>query len=565
MKKLTALFLVFAVLGAVFPFGAAAFDFPEPDWGQLLREKEAMVLATDFELYVEGDVTAAPYYGARLEPRGGTYLGMVAENSDGFAPLGSYLTYIYDMTQDDLYYPANEMVKNGNKAVMVGWTIENMDNVDFGKMRSVLDTLNSYGKPMYIRFANEMNVSALGNDPEKYKSVFRMAADMIHEYPNFAVVWAPNDLGGLDRPFEYFYPGDEYVDWVGVSCYSIRYFQGSPSTTRNESVYFMSGDYAWATNRLKPMLEFMAKNNINKPIMISEGGVATGNSYGDNLQSWATPRFRNMLWSVAMKYPQVKMINYFNKNMPNEIEKFDISGLSYATEIFNEAASSGAYIDGIGGSPRFVYQTANAGAVLQAQNSIVNLYTLAYIPHMPDIVVNYSVDGNWYHSASQIPYTCRLDLSGMADGWHTLNISSAGNSKDYMFYKLGSAIRFGAEITQAEAPIKVMLGGSYLDFDQPPVMRNDRTLVPLRRIFEALGAKVDWNDETQTVTATRGATQIRLTIGSNQMYVNGTAKLIDVPAMLISDRTMVPTRAVSEALGCTVDWDNDTQTVIISE
>ena len=82
-------------------------------------------------------------------------------------------------------------------------------NVDYNQVRKVLNNLNAYNKPMLIRFANEMNVSSLGDDPEIYKQVFRVVADMIHEYPNFAVVWSPNDIGGLDRPFEYFYPEEE--------------------------------------------------------------------------------------------------------------------------------------------------------------------------------------------------------------------------------------------------------------------------------------------------------------------------------------------------------------------
>ena len=191
---------------------------------------------------------------------------MIAENSESFKPLGGYLTYIQDMWQDDLYYPANAMIQSDNVITMVGWTIDSLDNIDYNQVRRVLDTLNSYNKPMLIRFANEMNVSALGDDPYRYQEVFRTVANMIHEYPNFAIVWVPNDLGALDRPFEYFYPGDEYVDWIGVSCYSIKYFQGEQNTDYKSSVYFMTGDYAWATNRIKPIIDFMQKNNIQKPV-----------------------------------------------------------------------------------------------------------------------------------------------------------------------------------------------------------------------------------------------------------------------------------------------------------
>ena len=200
MKKLSALILLLTIITT----SVFAFTFPEPDWGKLLEEKTAMVTETDFELYTEGSLSSALYYGARLEPKSGAYIGMITENSTNFQPVGSYLTYIEDMSQDDLYYPANEMIKNGNAITMVGWTILDINNVNYEQVRKVLNKLNSYNKPMLIRFANEMNVSSLGDEPEKYKEVFRKVADMIHEYPNFAVVWSPNDIGGLDRPFEYF-------------------------------------------------------------------------------------------------------------------------------------------------------------------------------------------------------------------------------------------------------------------------------------------------------------------------------------------------------------------------
>ncbi len=116
----------------------------------------------------------------------------------------------------------------------------------------------------------------------------------------------------------------------------------------------------------------------------------------------------------------------------------------------------------------------------------------------------------------------------------------------------------------AENIITVNLDGSPINFDQPPIIQNDRTLVPLRAIFEALGAKVDWDDATQTVTSTKGATTIKITIGDNKLYKNDSAITLDVPAQIVNDRTLVPVRAISEAFGCKVDWVDETQTVLIN-
>lgn len=125
----------------------------------------------------------------------------------------------------------------------------------------------------------------------------------------------------------------------------------------------------------------------------------------------------------------------------------------------------------------------------------------------------------------------------------------------------------GGVVTDAKAAedvITVKVNNKNVSFDQPPVLENGRTLVPLRAIFEALGAKVDWDQNTQTVTASKGDINISLQIGSANMNVNGENKVLDVPAKIAGGRTLVPVRAISEAFGCDVNWDGATKTVIIN-
>lgn len=560
LKKIALFLMIFTITLSVV---ACAFTFPEPDWGALYREKEAMVTEVDFELYTEGTADDTVYYGAKLEPKSGVYLGTVPENSPELLPVSSYLTNIDAMSQDDLYYPANIRISEDNVISMIGWTIYDMNTVDLNQVRKVLDNLSKYNKPMLIRFANEMNCSNLGDEPDLYIEIFKKVADMVHEYPNFAVVWSPNDLGALDRPFEYYYPGDEYVDWVGVSCYMIKYFMGNQNTAYKDSVYFMTGDYAWATNKIKPIMDFMAKNNIQKPVMLSECGVATNSIYGETYENWNNPRMRNLLYNLVMKYPQIKMINYFDVLRSEEKERFNISAYSYAKEIFLEAKNCGAFITEYGKNPKFTYKSASQNPVITTENNVLKLHTLAYVPNMPDITVNYRIDGNWYHSSDKIPYTCNVDMSSLSDGAHTVEISTLDMVKTYSFEKSGDTVRFG-EIQKASADeIKVSVNGEFISFDQPPVMINDRTLVPLRAIFEKLGAKVIWNDSSQSVDAIRDETTVSLAIGGTDMHVNGEVKILDVPAQLIGGRTLVPIRAISEAFGCSVVWIEETQTVQI--
>lgn len=110
---------------------------------------------------------------------------------------------------------------------------------------------------------------------------------------------------------------------------------------------------------------------------------------------------------------------------------------------------------------------------------------------------------------------------------------------------------------------RVVADAQQLSFDVPPQVMNGRTLVPLRAIFEALGAKVDWDAATRTVTATKDDVTIKLQIDNPVAQRNGKPVKLDQAPVVVSGRTMVPVRFVSEALGARVTWDGDTRTVII--
>lgn len=116
----------------------------------------------------------------------------------------------------------------------------------------------------------------------------------------------------------------------------------------------------------------------------------------------------------------------------------------------------------------------------------------------------------------------------------------------------------------AESEVKVVVDGNTVVFeDQAPVLENGRTLVPLRATFNALGAEVDWVAETSTVFANKRLRNISLKIDDTKMYVDGKETALEVPAKLINGRTMIPLRAVAEALDTKVGWDANTFTVNI--
>lgn len=111
--------------------------------------------------------------------------------------------------------------------------------------------------------------------------------------------------------------------------------------------------------------------------------------------------------------------------------------------------------------------------------------------------------------------------------------------------------------------IKVLLNGHLLSFDQQPVIINGSTLVPMRAIFEALGAEVSWDSANQTVTGSREGIIITLVIGSSAANKSGQTITLSEPAQLIGGRTMVPLRFVAEAMQAQVNWNDSTKTISI--
>ncbi len=114
------------------------------------------------------------------------------------------------------------------------------------------------------------------------------------------------------------------------------------------------------------------------------------------------------------------------------------------------------------------------------------------------------------------------------------------------------------------ADVSVFIDENELEFsEQAPIIIQDRVFVPMRSIFEELGAYVDWVGETNTVFASKRFRSISVEIGARQYYVDGIMKTLDVPATILNSRAMVPIRVVAEGLGAEVVWDNDNRRVII--
>ena len=126
-----------------------------------------------------------------------------------------------------------------------------------------------------------------------------------------------------------------------------------------------------------------------------------------------------------------------------------------------------------------------------------------------------------------------------------------------------------AEIKKAlgDLSIDTVINGDFVDFDKydgiKPFTKNGRTLAPIRAVSETFGASVEWNENDQSVTITKGDTVIKMTVGSIEAEVNGEKITLDTAPEFSSERTVVPVRFIAESFGLNVDWDEESGTVII--
>lgn len=119
-------------------------------------------------------------------------------------------------------------------------------------------------------------------------------------------------------------------------------------------------------------------------------------------------------------------------------------------------------------------------------------------------------------------------------------------------------------MTVSASALNLYFDGAPLVTDVPAQIINNRTMVPIGHIFNALGAKVTWDGATKTATGEKDGTKVVLQIDNTTASINDKAITLDTPAMIVNDRTMVPAWFVSEAFGAKVYWDGSTSTVRIA-
>ncbi len=547
--------------------------------GVAFAETKIILLTSRLDVFIKDTSYSPPYYGAKFEPRSGVLFGSVydadprilgfdADKISAVFPKKNSVYLMYLEFGDDIEglaryanYFAN--AKESDTAVELAWNVSgSLSHIESREayIKKTIDYLAASGLKIFLRFGAEMNLGPSGDDAQSFVHAFRYVADYAKTKPNIAMVWSPGDLGALDRPYDMYYPGDEYVDWVGASLYTIKYFNGKRDhgdQTDILNTYFMAGEYADPVCRLTPLMQFMERRNIQKPVMISECGtphyIRTEN---EDTTAWAALRLRQLYGELPRVFPRVKMMCYFNVNMANEANVYSLHDSDLLNRTYNEMVADGYFLSDADSQAGYGYRPFYGGQYYQ--DDTVSLSAAAYFPKANGSVC-YLADGQPLYEIALPPYSYDLNLAGLTEGAHTLSIRYMISGR--------TAVEKSFEINVLPA-IRVFVNNNEVVFpDQRPIIASDRTLVPVRGVFEKMGMTVSWDASTQKVVLHDSETTVTLRLGDKDLIVskNGRSRTVvmDVPAATVNDRTLVPVRVIAEALDANVGWDSRSNTVRI--
>ncbi|CAN7762141.1 stalk domain-containing protein [Paenibacillus sp. LjRoot56] len=152
------------------------------------------------------------------------------------------------------------------------------------------------------------------------------------------------------------------------------------------------------------------------------------------------------------------------------------------------------------------------------------------------------------------------------DGTHTVALDNNGNAWAWGFNQVGQVGPGGWSFNdpiKVSIPsiIKVRLNGDILSFQQYPEIINGTTMVPLRKIFESLGATIHWESTTQSISASRGNVTVKLSVNSDTAYINDEKVLLDQVPVIKNELTLVPLRFITESFGGQVIWDENNKLI----
>ena len=550
-----------------------------------------------------------PYYGARNEPRSGVYYGRTAEG--GTLPNGQYglvnqsqmdgesaIGFYFDITQgysleywNYMYGPA---LADGNRAFMVyiNFANEGSDCAAFAggahdaRLNETFSYLNTLSNPVFIRIGGEMNVWGNAADPAAYIAAFQHVASLARaRAPRAALVFAPNFSSANRVDMDSFYPGDAYVDWVGVSLYYNLYHHSISDPS--QAAFLGVGEYGDAMLNVQQAVNLSRLHK--KPLMATEGGA--GNAYnGTDISAWAAERMQKAYAFLPMVYPEMKCIISSDYH-------YSWEPISYT--FYNNSTVTSAYRKAVSSNPTYLHSVKDTASYYTRLSAYTGDYSgtmtfTAYTYSPTKLTAAWSVDGQVLATAADYPYSFTLNCDTLASGAHTLAVTfSNGETKSYPFTIAGGTAPVVPETpsepdtgyTQGLAYAStqtVEVDGRKVEFQMYALMDgqgNGTNYIKLRDMAYILNGtaaqfSVGYDNATKSIAVTTGqayeatGAEMKTPFSGNRMFtgkdqsivVNG-EKVNMFVITLLDDQgggyNYFKLRDLGEALGFNVGWSRD--------
>lgn len=328
--------------------------------GADVEERRAHRLETSLALAIPGPVPVNQRL-AKWEPAAGCYLGVLdgeGGSADDFArDTGHPLALAYEYDAYGRPFPrrwAQEQVAQ-KRAIQIAWEPNDIAAVqDDAYLETWASEAGRLGVPIFLRFGGEMNGAwtSWGRHPTAYRRAFRIVHDVMARFaPNVAMVWAPNAVPteNLDQ----YFPGDAYVDWVGISLYVVRFYDDRLSSP------------AWQDHPLNLIAPIYRKYAARHPLCLVEWGVSRRSRVeGTDADAFAAARIEDLFAAIKVRFPRLKMVCAFDRDNLTQarpgrrLNDYSMPPDSLALKAYRQATSDPYFLGTIsaGGGAPYAYR-----------------------------------------------------------------------------------------------------------------------------------------------------------------------------------------------------------------
>ncbi|MBQ4526945.1 MAG: hypothetical protein II998_02620 [Clostridia bacterium] len=387
--------------------------------------RRSNLIKTNVQIYVkttDENMGSKKYFGAQLESKAGIYLGAYAEGDtkiyNPYNPSKFYMDTFPDLVEKDmaaylLYLPYGTNVThynshirraiNEDKILQIALephaglrVVKDSDNY----LKKLAQTMERSNCRFMLRFAGEMNDPGCpwyDADPTVYIEKFRLVADIFHRYaPSVPVVWAPNYYP--EDTIDDYYPGDDYVDYVGMSSYKMEQPITDPM---GQGI-----DRSRWSNQLDRIYSLYGHK---KPIVVVEGGASYINyDTGADISDFAAAQLKDFYTYLPIKYPNVKMCFIFDSD--RERQKFSLSNNYQYLSAYKEAISNPLYLSNmVAKKYRYSYYEISNGVNVKPEATSMASYIIT--PYNDVSYVIYYINGVELGVTYAIPYEVNVDFT----------------------------------------------------------------------------------------------------------------------------------------------------------